>query len=585
MTFPLPNSDDAVILIAPPLTVVEHTGFLYGHKLLAKNFLQLRLLKWLESRCSSVIFIDSFFDRRATVLPGGSLTAGPRSREPRELAYFRWGLSDSVFINRLRDAGEPNQVWITTSFPFDEGSIAHTVQLVRQTYPRTTIVLGGVYASLSHKYAKDLGADHVHRGLLQETENVIAVQQGAHGFVVGGRGCPNRCTYCAMVYLENVRPHTHPLEQLLRSVDKMIDNGMSLLTYYCPNLLACGSPEETDSLLEALAERDIAFLSCAGLEASHMTPQRASLLKKSHLLDPLIPLQTLGRDLARQWGRSESFAIYNEAVSMMIDAGFSPREIGTDIIIGHPDQSFEEAIRSMCFVWSKGISPLVFPYTVVPRSPDAKKLAHLLCAPSPESYHPLLFFLADPNVPVHHFIQLGMLSKVLPECIEMALSYLDPDTPVPDLIHRYLDEFGFDIPQWSLGGEHPSLSPGYQRFLSHPWEWVLRLLEEDRTEETLPYIEELGQVGICEPDYLSVPRLLMERGYESAAHDTLRQAISWLPAVLRKKVSTILGSSEWGFREAFYKSGEVIILALRANGQHLQADGWQRTLKGLNRDV
>lgn len=579
MRLPLPGPTDSVILVMPPVTVVEDRIFFHGHNLLAKNFHQIRLRDWLASRCKKVTFIDSVCDGEAGPMPMGTRTAGPRSSRPMELPYMRWGLERALLKRRLEEAGRPDQIWITTLFVYDQGAVFDTIRAVKEVYPDVPIAMGGVCASTSTDGAGAFGVDYLHRGLLREAEESIQAQDHAAGFVIGGRGCPNRCSYCAVRYMENVRPYMNEVDRILAAVDRMMDNGLSTLVYYTPSIFMGETGAVTEQLLVELAHRDISILSWSGLNPSILTARRASLLKGANAMDPMIPLQTLDRGIASKWGRSEGVATYLAALSAMREAGFADEEMATDVIVGHPDQTLEEAVRTACFVWSKGVSPLLFRYTIVPRSADARKWAARTAAMPLEAYHPYLWPLADPSEPVYNFMQLGILSRVLPQNIEKALEYLDPDTPVPAMIRRHLDELGFDIPQWRIDAPLPALTPGYHRFLSHPWELVLTLLQNGQAAAALPFIDRCEAVTVSEPEYMKVPRLFDEAGEKEATVRTMRAASRWLPPSLRGDLASKLDSSIKSSRKALSGVAGIVARALESNHYPREAARWRRLIE------
>lgn len=576
----LPNKHDSVIFIVPPTTIIQTQKFLYAHKEHAGNHLQQRLFNWLSTRCQKTTFVDNIFDAQATAIPKGSRTAGPASVQPKEVPGMQWGLKKNIFMDRLRTAGKPDQIWMTTLFPFDKNAIKESTEVIEKVFPGVPVHMGGVFASTCDN-AQQLKVSSVHRGLVLESESLLSVQNGYTGFIKGARGCKNHCSYCAIHYLENTKPHMSSLSCMLSEIDQMIENGMSLLVYYTPSFLMEKDSRSTERLLDELTERNISLLLLAGLHPSVISPHRAKLLRSAGLIDPVVPLQTLDRTIAKGWGRNEGIETYRRALDTLRDAGFSNEEISSDIIIGHPTQTLEEAIQTACFAWSQGISPLLLPYTIVPRSRDAKQWRAKINTIPAESLHPELWALADPSVPVYHFMQLGTLMRVLPQCIQTALGYLDPDTPVPGLIEKHLNEFGFDIPQWHIGAPLPPAAKGYQRFLSHPWELTLTLLKTGYTKAALPFLNECSAVSVCEPNYFKIPRLFIEAGEANAAISTLKGAINWLPSTTRSDCLHLINRSCGDPNQVFVKIAPHIASALKANAIDCEAAKWQQLLTYL----
>ncbi|MDJ0762971.1 MAG: B12-binding domain-containing radical SAM protein [Myxococcota bacterium] len=585
MGWQLPNKNENVILIVPPTFWVEAKVLLYSHKLFAYPFLIHRLFDWLSSISKTATLIDCLRDKKTRLLPAGPRTAGPHSARPLPVACWYIGLLRADLIEKLRAAGKPDQVWITSTFTFDQEGIVDVIKLVREVYPDVPIILGGTYPSFFPEAAKRMGADHVHAGLIRQAEDHMGTSIDTSGLAMASRGCPNACSFCGFHMVENLK-FMHPVDRILAEVDRLIADDISLIVPYFSNIFAGRHARAAEQLFQALGERDVSFLLWTGLEITAVTPKRARLLRRAGCLDILVPLQTLNPAILAEWGRRGSTATYRDAVAMFKDAGFDNEQIGTDVLIGHPDQSLEEVIRSLCFVWSQGVSPLLLTYTSVPGSKDEKKWTHRIAGIPIESRHPFLFPLADPTYPASDFRQLFVLSRVLPEHIETALGYLDPDSPVPGMIERGLNEFGFDIPQRSIGADLPSkLVDRTTAFLSFSWELVLTLLELGSTAAALPLVDRCERVPVCESRYLEVPRLFFEANEVDAAVRTLQFTAKWLPPSKRTQVLEILGNSDETVASRFLAAVPIVTRALDAWGHSREASAWQQLLPGYDKAV
>lgn len=170
-----------------------------------------------------------------------------------------FGLSDENFEERLREAGEPSQIWITTLFPYDRDEIARTIASAKSVHPRARVVVGGAFASILPEVTSQMGADVVHRGLLD---------------------------------------------------------------LYSVNFFAPSRANQAEELFERIAKRDVRALLWTGLEPRRLTPKRARIMREAGCIDLLVPLQTVEPELTAKWGRKENLARYGDAVSMLVDAGF-----------------------------------------------------------------------------------------------------------------------------------------------------------------------------------------------------------------------------------------------------------------------
>jgi hypothetical protein len=571
----LPERGDSVIFITPPTIAVDTRLFLYSHDLYTRKLHTRRLLGWLESRGVSVHYIDSLGDPQSRPVGIGTRTAGPNSARPASISAYAFGLDEETLRRRLTDAGRPSQVWITTFYAYDRELLRATIAIVRSVYPGVPVVVGGAYASLCPDLCLGLGADRVHQGLVAESESHLAVQEGRYGFVLAGRGCPNRCAYCAFHRIEGAKPVSYAEDRILGEVDRLIESGVTLLALYAPSVFRGALAEPTERIMERLAERDITTMIWAGFEPLTITPRRAELARRAGVFEPSIPLQAHDRRTTREWGRRETLQDFLDTVQVMRDAGYSGLEISSDIIVGHPGSPLEETIRSACFLWSQGVTPLQFPYTCVPGSADALSLGIDFSSAQVETLQSYLWPHARRENTANDYIQFSTLCRVLPQLVEIAVATLDPESAVPKLVERYLNEFGFSIPQWKPKTALPKIRRSYQQHLSHAWEFVLALVENGGVEEAASYVELSEQVSVCEPRYLEIPRAFFDAGLYDAAISTLRGAARCLPRPARVALSGdhVLDQATEEPRIRLIRG--IVADGLREMGRETDAERWR----------
>ncbi len=515
-----------ILLIAPPTVHVDYAVFLYNHRSYAQRFFTRRLHESLEAVGADVAFMDCQGDPGAVLSIRGTRTAGPRSQEPAAKACFYHGIDRRAMARRAREAARPDEIWVTSGFTFEREAVRETIRIARDAHPGVPVMLGGVYPTLCPEDAAASGADGIHQGLLNECEQAASVRIGGLGFCIAGRGCPRKCSFCAQRFTEDVDPFVRPAAEIVGDVESLVRDGARAVMMYVASIFSGPSAAGMEAMLEGLASCGVSTVLFNGIQPGTMTPRRADLLSKAGVLEVNLPIQTSDLATARKWGRSERPGDLAAAIRMLEAAGFARERICSDVIVGHPGQTFEEAVRTMCLVWSHGISPMLMAYTLVPRSLDARRYGHLAKGLSLEELHPFLWPLADPSEPVRSFIDLFTLSRVLPENVETALGYLDPGSRVPGLVRRYLDEYGFGVPQYEIRAQLPPLGPGWQAFLSHPWELALVLARTRKPAAMLPILQRCEAVPVCEPLYLEVPARLEAAGLHEPAARTTRSVPS-----------------------------------------------------------
>jgi len=126
--------------------------------------------------------------------------------------YRRYGLPRSLFQTLLAEASPFDVALIQTVMTYWYPGVQEVIADIRAYSPQTTIVLGGVYATLCPQHARRLGADLVIDRdyleplwqLLRLTPQLQAVPLWEAyadlrvGIVKLADGCPFKCTYCSV---------------------------------------------------------------------------------------------------------------------------------------------------------------------------------------------------------------------------------------------------------------------------------------------------------------------------------------------------------------------------------------------------
>jgi hypothetical protein len=109
-----------------------------------------------------------------------------------------------LFRDRLPQADEFDQIWITTVFTYD---IPRTLGMVREAKNRAEVVkVGGISATLLPDYFEAEGVE-VHRGLIPEAEQVapdydLLGVMPDYSISHTSRGCIRKCKFCMVHRLE-----------------------------------------------------------------------------------------------------------------------------------------------------------------------------------------------------------------------------------------------------------------------------------------------------------------------------------------------------------------------------------------------
>ncbi len=110
-------------------------------------------------------------------------------------------------VRGKKDVGfEPDIVYVTSLFTYSWEAVHEAVQFYKQRYPKSKVILGGIYASLLPDHAALSGADEVHVGLLPDAESLRPdwdlIPEWDGSVLFASRGCVRKCGFCSVPKLE-----------------------------------------------------------------------------------------------------------------------------------------------------------------------------------------------------------------------------------------------------------------------------------------------------------------------------------------------------------------------------------------------
>lgn len=119
---------------------------------------------------------------------------------------------DQVKFVRVRVDGlrkprkRPDRVYITSLFTWAWKPVWEAVGFYRKLFPRAKVWLGGLYSSLMPDHASQSGADVIHKGVLEEAEDLMPdyalVPEWDGSIIFSSRGCNRACPFCAVPKIE-----------------------------------------------------------------------------------------------------------------------------------------------------------------------------------------------------------------------------------------------------------------------------------------------------------------------------------------------------------------------------------------------
>lgn len=310
------------------------------------------------------------------------------ARVPRRLS--RYGHDPDIVHKALAALNPaPDLVLITTIMTYWYPGAAEAIAMARNLWPKAKIVLGGIYATLCPEHAATLDADLVLGGAFEKGDDwptlwnllgcsapVLPEQSGfslalnlyddpKFSVILGSRGCPFKCAYCASRSLYNGFQQADPI-LVLAQVQREYARGVRDFAFYDDALLV--EPKRwLWPLLEWFEGKGVRLHTPNAMHVRYLTPDVCGRLKRAGVHTIRLGLETT--DFAHRLDRKLNEEQWQSGVQALREAGFGPGEVGAYILCGLPDQDLDGLRQTITMAKHSGIKPDLAHFTPIPSSP------------------------------------------------------------------------------------------------------------------------------------------------------------------------------------------------------------------------
>jgi radical SAM superfamily enzyme YgiQ (UPF0313 family) len=354
-------------------------------------------------RVSYIDCLDRFHPRMPPSDPAERHGRGPylktRLPKPRQFAdvsrrFARYGIEPAWFREDLARIGRPDLILITSAMTYWYTGVRETVATVKEVFPQTPVLLGGIYATLCRDHARAAcGADEVFSGSADAA--VLDLVKAHIGWTASpafnpddldtypfpafdlqrqipcvplltARGCPFACAYCAAHLLEPRIRRRSPESVVAELAYWHRRWGVADFVLYDDAFLI--DPEDHGlPVLEAVVRSGLAvrFHTPNALHIRGITSEAARLMLKAGLTTLRLGLETTEFE-NRELDRKVNAAEFGEAVRRLKKAGFDSRQIGAYLLVGLPGQEAAAIEQSIAAVKRAGITPVLAYYSPIP---------------------------------------------------------------------------------------------------------------------------------------------------------------------------------------------------------------------------
>ncbi|MCK5254675.1 MAG: B12-binding domain-containing radical SAM protein, partial [Deltaproteobacteria bacterium] len=309
--------------------------------------------------------------------------------------YSRYGITPELFEQELMKVPKPDVILITSMMTYWYPGVSKTITLIKEHYPDTPVILGGIYTTLCPDHAsKYSGADYYICGEGEESvlKKIGEITNRTASFmpnlkeldtlpypafdlmshhdslcILTSRGCPYRCTYCASPNLNNgfrQRGVSNILDEILYWTGSY---PVKEFVFYDDALLYKAG-ERFVPLFKEIIKRDIKcnFHTPNGLHVKGITKKVSELLFQAGFKTIRLGFETVDKNKQIQTGGKTNNKEFEQAVKHMRQAGYESEDIGVYLLVGLPGQGAEEVRRSIRFVVDCGAHPFLAEYSPIP---------------------------------------------------------------------------------------------------------------------------------------------------------------------------------------------------------------------------
>lgn len=338
----------------------------------------------------------------------GRRRCGNYKREKETAPVYHCGISYKAFAKKLKEKGKPNEIYVTSCFTYHWEPVHEVIKICKEIYPDVPITLGGIYATLCPEHAKRSLADKVFIGEMLEASNFptdlgLLEEKPKYAVIKSTRGCPNRCSYCAVHVLEGNKMRYRSPETVVKEIqDKMQRFGIKKFILWESNVLI-NAEQHLEKILDLIIKKnlEIELDFPEGLQPSLIYPRLIKKMKVAGVKQFRLSLESTDKNLCeKRFHRKSNIKDLERTVRIIKKEGFSRKDIVIFILVGMPDQPLESIMKSLVKVWELGCTPQIMPFTPIPQTEEYKRYYHTIKDRGLEDLHPFLWPFANENLTV-----------------------------------------------------------------------------------------------------------------------------------------------------------------------------------------
>ncbi len=369
--------------------------------------------------------------------------------------YARYGISEELFIERLKQHKNADAVLVTSIMTYWYPGVQRVVELVRQYLPNKPIILGGIYASLLPEHARQvIKPDFLITGpgeiktltLLAELFSIPLtsftlpaslddypypafdlINHPDYLIVMTSRGCPYDCSFCAQKRIAMRFTQRQP-ERVVEEIETQYRRFHLRDFAFYDDALFIAKHKHIEVILQLLLEKNLPLRlhTPNGLFVKYVDRQLAELMFRNHFKTIRLSFETANAERWKDMYAKVSDEAMIEAVQHLINAGYRAKDLEAYVIMGLPGQSLDEIVASIIFVHNLGVLVRLASFSPIPGTQEferAVKLGLISDDIDPLLTNKSIFPLANEKISYETFRKIRKFANVLNEAAKNELAF------------------------------------------------------------------------------------------------------------------------------------------------------------------
>jgi len=325
----------------------------------------------------------------------------PRTKAPKppqlqsiDRTYARYGRGPEELRAFIGDMESPDAILVTSLMTYWYPGVFEAIETVKTRFPATPVLLGGIYATLCEAHARaNSQADEVLAGadearVAQWLESRLGIRFTAPGAdweklhpafdllapldyscVLTSRGCPYACHYCASKSLYPGFTQREPEDVVEELARASAAYGALDVAFYDDALLV-NAGRHIAPILEEVLKRGLPlrFHTPNGLHLRELNLDLAALMKRAGFKTIRLGFESADLEWHRETGGKVREGDLERALGNLRKAGFDREEVGVYVLVGLPEQRYEEAEEAVKMVLDMGARCFLSEYSPIPRT-------------------------------------------------------------------------------------------------------------------------------------------------------------------------------------------------------------------------